>query len=298
MENVPATRGTQDITVVWVVFILLVLGLILAYWFLLYQPKMDQIRMTQQSIASKESTLQQYKQEASELLNYEDQFAALVYQWNKNQHFFVNGLIWDQTTGTYEPPYKDREQFAIFDALQDVWGAARFAGVNLTEMNVSEDLSFYMDDDPFEVPDELRQSIGWEPTLQERGENTNPLFTSHNFSIKFFGDLEGTKRFIEIIQKLEGEVTKIFSIHCFETADTAAYRRDIIGFGDVILTDISLEMDVFMSVHELNPAATTANTPPDLPGQASCSYGGSGSSRGGGGGGGTGGSGGGVGLGL
>jgi len=301
MENqpAPAARGTQDVTVVWIVFVLAVVGLILAYWFLLYKPKVEAIEMVQSSIRTKESTLETYKAEAKELLNYEDQFAAVVHQWNQNQHYFVNGLVWDSATGTYKPPFEGREQTAIFDALKEVWNAARYANVYLQEMYVSESLNFYVDDEPFEIPRELQSAIGWEMIVGTRGENSDPLFTSHNFAIKFYGNLEETRRFIEVLQKLEGEQSKIFSIHCFETADTASYRADLVGISDVVLTDISLEIDMMLSVHELNPRAQSANTPPDIPGTASCSYGSSGGGgSGSGGSGGARGGGGGVGLGI
>ncbi|MCK4720158.1 hypothetical protein KAU08_05845 [bacterium] len=292
MDKAQPGRGTQDITVVWIVFVLMVVGMILAYWFLLYKPKVEDITAVQASIRSKESTLDNYKSEASQLLNYEDQFAALVHAWNTNQHFFVNGLTYDEYTGTYKKPYEGREQWAIFDALKDVWSAARFAGIFLSEMWVSESLDFYMDDVPFEIPWELQRAIGWEAKNSERGENSDPLFTSHIFSIKFFGDLEEMRRFIEILQKLEGDVQKIYSVHCFETANEAAYRAQPLGFSDIVLTNITLEIDMMLSVHELNPDAPSPNNPPDIPGTASCSY-----STGGGGGGGRGG-GGGVGLGI
>jgi uncharacterized membrane protein YgcG len=300
MDNAPApSRGTQDITVVWVVFVLAVLGLVAAYWFLLLKPKNEEISATQASIRTKESTFNTYKTEAEELLNYEDKFAALVHQWNKNQHFFVNGLVYDESTNTYKEQYKGREQWAIFDTLHQVWNAGAFANVLITEMWISEGLEFYMDDDPFEIPDELKTAVEWHASLLNRGENPNPLFTSHNFAIKFFGNLESIRRFIEVIQKLEGQDLKIFSIHCFENAGSPMYRANLIGLGDVILTDVSFEIDMAMSVYELNPKAATVNTPPDIPGSASCSYGssGGGGGRGGRGGGGRG-SGGGMGLGI
>jgi len=55
---------------------------------------------------------------------------------------------------------------------------------------------------------------------------------------------------------------------------------------------------MMLSVYELNPDAVTANTPPDIPGQASCSYGSSGGGGSGGGGGGGARGGGGFGLGI
>ncbi|HEX9745840.1 MAG TPA: hypothetical protein VGB30_10485 [bacterium] len=300
MDQAPASRGTQDITVVWVVFVLVVIGLILAYWFVLYKPKSEEIAATQMSIESKKSTLENYKQEASQLLNYEDQFAALTHQWNQNQKFFIHGLVWDQGSQAYQPEYSGANyQYATFETLKQVWAAAAFAGVAMTEMYISEDLDFYTDDEPFEIPDELKGGVGWNLVMQTRGENTNPLFTSHNFAVKFFGDLDHTKRFIEILQKLEGRVTKIFTVHCFETAEEAGYSADVVGFGDVVLTNISLEMDMFLSVYELNPSASSVNTPPDMPGGASCSYGSSGGGGSGGSGGGSGGrSGAGAGIGI
>jgi hypothetical protein len=298
MDKAPPTaRGTQDITVVWIVFALAVVALILVYWYVLYKPKMEEIDAVQASIRTKETTLETYKSEAKELLNYEDQFAAVVHQWNQNQHFFVNGLVFDEGTGTYKPRFEaGKKQEAIFEALESVWSAAQFAGVFLVEMYVSESLEFYMNDEPFNVPTDLVGAIAWEPIIGDRGENPNPLFTSHNFSIKFYGDLTETRRFIEILQKLEGEVAKIFSVHCFETADEPAYRANVVGLSDVVLTDITLEIDMMLSVHELNPDAQTANSPPDIPGTASCTYGSGGGSSGGGGGRATGGGGAGIGL--
>jgi len=294
----PAARGTQDVTVVWIVFVLAVIGLIAAYWFLLYKPKGEEIQAVQASIRTKTKTLEEWKTDAKELLNYEDQFAALVHQWNENQHYFVNGYVRDDRTGTYQPQYEGREQTAIFETFQTVWSAARAASVYLQEMYVSEELEFYMDDDPFEVPWELQRAINWKAIMSNRGENMNPLFSSHNMAIKFFGNLQETRRFIEIMQKLEGDVKKLFSVHCFETADAASYRANLIGFSDVVLTDITLEIDMMLSVYEVNPKAKTANTPPDIPGTASCSYGSSGGGGRGGGGGGGGRGGGGVGLGI
>ncbi|MCX6645540.1 MAG: hypothetical protein NTY09_04160 [bacterium] len=298
MEKGQQSRGTQDITVVWIVFILLVIGMIAVYWYMLYQPKKDEIARIQASIVSKQSTLESYKTEAKQLLNYEDEFGALVHAWNANQHFFVNGLKFDDSTGTYKKQYEGREQFAIFDTLETVFSAGRFAGIHIAEMIVAEGLDFYMDDEPFEVPSDLQGAIGWTYNLSNRAENADPLFTSHNFSIKFFGDLESTRRFIEILQKLEGDVTKIFSVHCFETADKAAVHVYSVGFGETVLTDITLEIDMSLSVYELNPDAASPNNPPDIPGTSSCSYGSAGGGGGGGGGGGRGGSGGGIGLGL
>jgi uncharacterized membrane protein YgcG len=169
----------------------------------------------------------------------------------------------------------------------------------MVSMWISEDLQYYMDDTPFEVPDELKASVGWVPNLSNRAENTNPMFTAHNFSVKFYGNLEQTRRFIEFVQKLKGDISKIYSVHCYETADKPSYRANVIGLSDVVLTDVTLEIDMYMSVYELNPKAASPNVPPDLPGTASCSYGSSGGGRGGGGGGGGGGRvGGGVGLGI
>ena len=299
MDKAPAARGTQDITVVWIVFILFVVGLVLAYWFMLYKPKKEEIAMVQASIAAKTTTLEDYKKEAKELLNYEDQFAALVHQWNKNQHYFVNGLVWDEHTGTYKKPFKNREQWAIFNALLDVFQAGHFAGVAIKEMTVSEDVNFYMNDEPFEIPDELKGAVGWKPIFSDRGENQNPMFSSHNFSVIFYGNVKEIRRFIEVLQKLEGKVQKIFTVHCYETGDKPSYTRDVVGLGDIVLTKVTLEVKMFLSVYELNPDAKTANSPPDLPGSASCSYGSGGGGRGGGGGGGGGrGGGGGMGLGI
>ena len=291
MDKGTQARGTQDVTVIWIVFVLLVIGLIAMYWYMLYKPKTEEIAAVQASIKTKEGTLETYKTEASKLLVYEDEFAALVHAWNGNQHFFVNGLEWDPDTGTYAPPFKGKEQWAIFETLTDVFQAANFAGVRLTEMYVSEGLKFYMNDIPFEVPRELTFAIGWEPLVSDRGENTNPMFVSHNFAVKFYGDMKKIRRFIEVLQNPEGKVKKIFTIHCFETADKPAYTPDIVGFSDVVLIGISLEIDMMLSVYEMNPEAKTPNTPPDIPGQASCSYskgGGGGGRRGGGGGGGGG----------
>jgi uncharacterized membrane protein YgcG len=287
MDKAPATaRGTQDITVVWIVFVLMVVALILIYWYVLYKPKMEEIDRVQAAISQKQTTLETYKSQAKELLNYEDQFAAVVHQWNQNQHFFVNGLVWDEGSRTYKPPFPpEKRQEAIFEALQTVWSAAQFAGIYLAEMYVSESLKFYMNDEPYNVPTDLVNSIAWEPIIGDRGENPDPLFTSHIFSVKFYGDMEETRRFIEILQKLEGEVSKIFSIHCFETADEPAYRANVVGLSEVVLTDITLEIDLMLSVHELNPDAQTANAVPDIPGTASCTYGSGGGTAGGGGGG-------------
>ena len=131
MDKAPAARGTQDITVVWIIFVLVVIGLVLAYWFMLYKPKTEEIQTVQNSIDQKNSTLKSYSTDAKELLNYEDQFAVLVRDWNQNQHFFVNGLVESPPhSGTYHAEYPGREQWAIFDTLGMIWiaaGAHRFS---------------------------------------------------------------------------------------------------------------------------------------------------------------------------
>jgi len=301
MDKAPAARGTQDITVVWIIFILVVIGLVVGYWFMLYKPKTEEIQMTQSSIAQKTTTLKSYENDAKELLNYEDQFAVLVRAWNQNQHFFVNGLVENPPhSGKYNAPYPGREQWAIFDTLGEVWLAAASAPVSLQEMYISEKMKFYPNDQPFEVPDNLKGAIGWDPVMADRGENQNPMFISHNFSIKFFGTMENTHKFIEYLQKLKGSVTKVFSIHCFETSNKPAYRANQVGLTNVVLSSVTLEIHMFLSVYEMNPAALTPNAVPDLPGATSCSYGsaGGGGAGGGGGGGGPSTGGGGMGIGI
>jgi hypothetical protein len=130
------------------------------------------------------------------------------------------------------------------------------------------------------------------------GGGAKQLFSAHDFSIEFEASYDQLKRFVEILQDLEGEEAWIITVHCFETTDDPL----IFGFqatltGDVIYTDVKIPMEMFCTAYELYELGAT-NDPPNLPGTTSCnpSGGGGGGSHGGGGNRGSGGSTGGAGF--
>ena len=109
------------------------------------------------------------------------------------------------------------------------------------------------------------------------------LFSAHDFSIEFEATFDQLKRFIEIMQDLEGDEAWVISVHCFETTDDPM----IFGFqatlgGDRVYTDVKIPMEMFCTAYELYELGST-NDPPNLPGSTSCSPSGGGGGGGGGG---------------
>jgi uncharacterized membrane protein YgcG len=135
-------------------------------------------------------------------------------------------------------------------------------------------------------------------TTQQAG-GAKSLFNAHDFTVQFEASYEQMKKFVEILQDLEGEESWVVSIHCFETSgDPLMFGFPSSLQGDIVLTNVKIPMEMFCTAYELyEPGAV--NAPPNLPGATSCSpQGGGGGHRGGGGGGRRGGGGGGAGLGT
>lgn len=113
------------------------------------------------------------------------------------------------------------------------------------------------------------------------------LFNAHDFTVQFEASYEQLKKFIEILQDLEGEESWVVSIHCFETSgDPLMFGFPASLTGDVVLTNVKIPMEMFCTAYELYEPGSV-NTPPNLPGATGCSPqggGGGGSNRGGGGG--------------
>ena len=115
------------------------------------------------------------------------------------------------------------------------------------------------------------------------------LFIAHDFTIEFEASYEQLKKFIEILQDLKGEDAWVISVHCFEVTDdpvTLGFSATITG-SDIVITDVKVPMEMFCTAYELYEPGST-NSPPNLPGETSCSPaggGGGGGGRGGGGGG-------------
>jgi uncharacterized membrane protein YgcG len=129
------------------------------------------------------------------------------------------------------------------------------------------------------------------------GGGAKQLFNAHDFSVKFEATYDQLKRFVEILQDLEGDEAWVITVHCFETTDDPL----IFGFqatigGDRVYTDVKIPMEMFCTAYELYELGAT-NDPPNLPGSTSCNpSGGGGGSSSGGGGSSSGGSGGGAGF--
>ncbi|MFH1515739.1 MAG: hypothetical protein ABIG42_09810 [bacterium] len=127
--------------------------------------------------------------------------------------------------------------------------------------------------------------------MSAAGGGARDLFSAHDFTIEFEASYEQLKKFIEILQDLEGEDAWVVSVHCFEVTDdpvTLGFQATVSG-GDFIVTDVKIPMEMFCTAYELYEPGPT-NSPPNLPGETSCSPsggggggGGGGSSRGGGG---------------
>jgi uncharacterized membrane protein YgcG len=115
---------------------------------------------------------------------------------------------------------------------------------------------------------------------KDSGESKS-LFTAHDFTVEFEASFEQLKKFISILQDLEGEEQWIVSIHCFDASgDPIMFGFPATLTGDMVLTDVKIPMQMFCTAYELYELGAT-NAPPNLPGSTSC-----GASGGGGGGGG------------
>jgi uncharacterized membrane protein YgcG len=279
------TRSGQDLTIAIILSVIVFLGTAYAFHTYFYTAKLNEIEAMKAQRTAKEKTFNSYKTVIEEKPNYESQLDALNATWNNNKHYFVNGLV----------DWTDREQiretqFTIFQLYEKVFEAGTFAGIEIDHpaaqpfiIHLSDNLEFHPD--------------GGAGTTAAGG-GAKQLFSAHDFSIEFEASYDQLKRFVEILQDLEGEEAWIITVHCFETTDDPL----IFGFqatltGDVIYTDVKIPMEMFCTAYELYELGAT-NDPPNLPGTTSCnpSGGGGGGSHGGGGNRGSGGSTGGAGF--
>jgi hypothetical protein len=292
-QQAPQARpggGTSDVTIMVVLFILITIGIIAGWYLLLYKPKLDDISSMMAQRDTKKSQLNSYIAEVKDILNYEDQKKLLERKWDDNKHFYVLG-----GEEGYEP--KDY-QFAIFDAYDSVFDLGAFAGVEILHLKVAESFKYYMHDEPWDLPWNLIQ-FEWEVIFQDRPvpegaeqattQNTTAMVTAHTFTVVMRGDYQSIRRFIEVVQNMEGEYKKIMSIHCFGVSEEPSYYVFPLSYPGQggVLADVTVELQMLMTFYELNEFGTPGPVP-DVPGSVSCSFGGGG----GGGGGGSGGAGG------
>lgn len=129
------------------------------------------------------------------------------------------------------------------------------------------------------------------------GGGARDLFSAHDFTIEFEASYEQLKKFIENLQDLEGEEAWVVTVHCFEVTDDPVFlgfQATLTG-ADFIVTDVKVPMEMFCTAYELYELGPT-NSPPNLPGETSCSPSGGSSGSGSSGGSGGGSSGGGAGF--
>ena len=292
-QQAPQARpggGTSDVTVMVVLFIVVTLVLVGGFYYFMYKPKVNAINQMNSQANSKKSQLQGYIKEVMDLKNYEDQLEILEYKWQDNKHYYVLGK---------PEKWKPQEhQFAIFEAYDNVFELGDYAGVEILTLKTTETFKYYMHDEPWDLPPELLK-YEWEPIFATRQteegveastQETTSMITPHTFTIVMRGSYEGIRRFIEIVQNMEGDWKTMMSIHCYEISEEPSYYFSSFsyrGYGGgrsaAVLYDVSVEVEMLMTFYELNEKGTPSGVPA-IPGTVPCSFGG-----GGGGGGGAGG---------
>jgi hypothetical protein len=301
-QQAPQARsgGTNDVMIMIVLFVVVTIGILVGFYMGLYKPKTEDIKSMRAQRDSKKNQLNTYITEVKDLYNYKDRLNILNDKWAENKHYYILG------GGKYEEEKKytpQQYQFAIFDAYDKVFDFGAAAGVEILFLKVSESFKYYMHDDVWDLPYNLLQ-FDWDIVFSSRpvpegAEEASTslataMVTAHTFSATLRGDYEGIRRFIEIVQNMEGDYQKIYSIHCFGVSEEPSYYVYPISFGGRgggVLTDVTVEVEMLMTFYELNEYGTPGAVP-DVPGTVSCSFsgggggGGGGSSPGGGGGGG------------
>lgn len=291
-QQAPQTKpggGTSDVTIMIVVFVLVTIGILAGFYFLMYKPKTEDIQSMNAQRDAKTNTLRQYITEAKDLYNYYDRLEILKDQWTLNKKYYVLGDV--ESEGIDPRDY----QWAIFDAYEEIFEMGDYAGVNIMYLKVAEAFKYYMHDEPWELPWELLQ-FEWDVVFSERGgaeegveattQEATAMITAHTFTAVMRTDYPGLKRFIEVVQNMEGDVKKLVSVHCFAITEEPSYFSFPVSFrgtGGRVLTDVTIEVEMLLTFYELNEKGT-AGAVPDIPGQTACSFGGGGrGGRGGGG---------------
>ncbi|HYE77068.1 MAG TPA: hypothetical protein VEI97_03695 [bacterium] len=308
--------GGQDATVVAVISAIIFLGTFVAYYYMAYKPKIEEIAALEQQKAAKISELKTKLDTIKEQKNYEVRLAVLQDQWDENKHWFVNGTVnWADRDDVAQT------QFAIFSLYQRVVDIARGSGIDVDnrsykvpfQVKIDEDIKFYLDDKPYDFPREyyfLLENLEFEPTKRfpESAEGTDiaavttegkQLFNAHNFTVAFTGTYEELSRFTKNLQQRFGDEDTLIAVHCYSTDGEKIINGRI--FGDYIDSTVQIGYQMYVTAYSIFDAPNISiNTPPNLPGETDCkASGGGGGSRGGGGGGGGGGnSGGGVSMGV
>jgi hypothetical protein len=291
-QQAPQARsgGTNDVTIMIALFIVVTLGILIVFYVGLYKPKTEAIRSAQATRDSKKTQLISYITEVKDLYNYQDRLDILKDKWAENKHYYVLGGGKYEEEKNYTP---QQYQFAIFDAYNQVFEFGYAAGVDVLFLSVAESFKYYMHDDPWDLPWNLLQ-FDWDIVFQERAvpegaeeastQNTSAMVTAHTFTATMRGNYDSIRRFIEVVQNMEGDYDKIYSIHCFSVSEDPSYVVYPISFrgrGAAVLTDVTVELEMLMTFYELNESGTPGAVP-DIPGSVSCSFGGGGGHGGGG----------------
>ncbi|MCD6216821.1 hypothetical protein J7L05_03035 [bacterium] len=328
------SKSGQDVTIAIVITVIVFLGSAAAFHQYFYITKLAEIDSLKAQRTSKEQTFNNYKKVIEEKPNFEEQLVALHATWDNNKHYFVNGMVdWDdieeirQTQFTIFQLYEKVIEAAVFAGIEVEHPVEQEFAIMITE-----ELQFHPDDEPFDFPPHFLFLVNnWSFIPSERfpdadsekgaadvggsssgssggfgfgtgggssasaGGAVKNLFSAHDFTVEFEATYDQLKKFIEIMQDLEGDEAWVISVHCFETSgDPIFFGFPATLSGDIVYTDVKIPMEMFCTAYELyEPGAT--NIPPNLPGETSCSPsgggGGGGSSSGGGGIGGGGGAG-------
>lgn len=297
-QQAPQTKpggGTNDVTIMIVVFVLVTLIILGGFYQFMYKPKTEDIQSMNSQYTAKQNTLKQYIGEVKDLYNYYDRLDILNAKWKENKKYYVLGDAMERNLAAKQ------YQFEIFDAYEQVFEMGDYAGVEILFLKVAESFKYYMRDDPWDLPWELLQ-FEWDVVFSERGDSeegggqaptqeTAAMITAHTFSAVMRADYESLRRFIEVIQNMEGDYKRLISIHCFEVSEEPSYfSYPLARTGGRVLTDVTIEVEMLLTFYELNENGT-AGAVPDIPGQTACSFSGGGGGGGGGrgpGGGGTG----------
>jgi len=283
--------GTSDVTVMVVLFVVITIGLIAGFYFFLYKPKVEAINQMKAQRQSKVSQLNGYIKEVKDLMNYQDQLQILTDKWEKNKHFYVLG----QPDKDVKP---EEYQFEIFKAYDAIFQMGAYAGVEILSLKLSESFKYYMHDKPWDLPPQLLK-YEWEPVFATRpteggveaaGQTGGAMITPHTFTAVMRGNYQSIRRFIEVVQNMEGDYQTIISIHCYHISKEPSYYFSTVryragaGRPSSVLYDVSVEVEMLMTFYELNEKGTPSGVP-DVPGSVPCSFGGGGGggSRGGGG---------------
>jgi uncharacterized membrane protein YgcG len=257
------SKSGQDVTIAIVITVIVFLGSAAAFHQYFYTTKLAEIDSLKAQRTSKEQTFNNYKKVIEEKPNYEKQLVALHATWDNNKHYFVNGMVdWDdieeirQTQFTIFQLYEKVIEAAVFAGIEVEHPVEQEFTIIITE-----ELHFHPDDEPFDFPPHFLFLINnWSFVPAERfpdadsekgaadvggsssgstggfgfgtgggssssaGGAVKNLFNAHDFTVEFEATYDQLKKFIEIMQDLEGDEAWVISVHCFETTGMLRFR--------------------------------------------------------------------------